>query len=135
MATKKEFSFESLNLTKQCAEAFEVEYVTPDGTKTGVFISVIGKHSERVRQFSLKEIDRRRMRQENNARQGKSNFIESAEDEDHIIKDAAVRIVGWRGIDQPYSPEAAEKLCRINSVIRELAVSTSNDLANFTKGK
>lgn len=128
-------SFEQLNLNKQCEESVEVEYVTPDGTHTGVFISVIGKHAEKVQRYSMKHLDKLRAFAENSNKQGKSALISSEENLDYVIKDAALRISGWRGIDQEYSPEMAEKLCTINAEIRDLVVRTSNDLANFTKGK
>lgn len=129
------FSFDDLNLNKKCEEAVEVEYVMADGTKTGVFLSVIGKHAEKVQRFSMKHLDKMRAFAENSNKQGKSALISSEENLDYIIKDAAIRIAGWRGINQEFSPEGAEQLCRINSEIRQLVVDTSNDLANFTKSK
>lgn len=128
-------SFDDLNLNKKCEESVEVEYVMADGTKTGVFLSVIGKHAEKIQRFSMKRLDTLRAFAENSKKQGKSAVMSSEEDMDYIIKDAALRIVGWRGINQEFSPEMAEQLCRINSEIRQLVVDTSNDLANFTKSK
>lgn len=134
--TKQTISLESLDLTKQCEEAFEFEYIAPQGEKTGVFISVIGRHSEKVQKFGRSEANRVRRQMALEQKRGKGDgFVPVEDDEDLIIRDAAVRINGWRGIDQSCTPENAELLCRINPEIRRQVVEASNELANFTRSK
>jgi len=46
---------------------------------------------------------------------------------------AAVRIVGWRGIKEDYTPDNAKKLCASNQMIADQVMSKSNALENFIK--
>ncbi len=133
---KKAVSIEDLNLSRQCEEEYEFEYVDPAGNNTGVFISVIGRHADRVRKFNSQEVNKMRRQRMLAAKKGnKDDFTPIEEDLDYLINDAAVRISKWRGIDQECTHENARKLCEINSLIREQVVDNSNDLANFTKSK
>lgn len=134
--TIKGLSIDNLNINKQCDEAFEIEYVDGKGKNTGVFISVVGSHSDKVRKFSIDESNRRRREAfKNSKRKNNDDFTPIEEDIDYVIRDAACRIVGWRGINDAFSPELAVTLCEINPLIRSQVVDASNDMANFTKGK
>lgn len=129
-------SLDDLDITKKCDDVFEFEYIDPNGNNTGIFISVIGKHSKKVQQFANDEINKARKQRALDAKRGKTEDFSPVEDDiDFIIRDAANRIVGWRGIDNPCSPENTEFLCRINPEIRRQVVEASNELANFTKSK
>ena len=137
MVAKKELSLDSLNLNKQCADAFEIEYIDAQGKHTGVFLSVVGAHSDIVRKFSVDETNRRRREEMKKSRRKSSadDFTPIEDDIDYIIRDAASRIVGWKGINQPYTPGDAITLCTINTLIRGQVVEASNDMANFTRSK
>ena len=146
MTKSKTVSLEDLNLSKQCEDAFEFEYINPAGDKTGIYISVIGSNAEKVRQFSIAEANK--VRREAALKNGKNKHKDSRwngdddieftpieDDIEYFIRDAANRIVAWRGIGQECTTEAAEYLCRVNSEIRRQAVEASNELSNFTKSK
>jgi hypothetical protein len=45
----------------------------------------------------------------------------------------AIRVVGWRGISDPFTPEGAIRLCTINPPIKEQILKASDDIANFSK--
>ena len=133
---KKAVSLENLDLTKQCEDEYEFEYVDPAGNRTGVFISVVGGQSERVRKFNAQEVNRMRRQEMLAKKKGKKEDFTPIEDDlEYLVCDAAIRITKWRGIDQECTPENSKKLCRINAVIRQQVIEHSNDLANFTKSK
>jgi hypothetical protein len=46
---------------------------------------------------------------------------------------AAVRLVGWRGITEPWSPENALRLCRGNRELAAQVTMQSDMTGNFTK--
>jgi len=140
MTKSKTVSLEDLNISKQCENAFEFQYIAPGGVKSGIYISVIGSNAEKVRQHSISEANRARkeaaLRKEAEQKGKTCNeFTPIEEDIEYFIRDAAIRIVAWRGIEQECNAENAQHLCRINSEIRRQAVEASNELSNFTQSK
>ena len=135
MTKSKTVSLEDLNLSKQCEDAFEFEYIDPAGNKTGIYISVIGSNAEKVRQFSIAEANKVRKEAALKGKRKDNEFTPIEDDIEYFIRDAANRIVAWRGIDQECTAETAEYLCRVNSEIRRQVVEASNELSNFTKSK
>jgi hypothetical protein len=126
------FSLEELNLVSASENSYEFEYLRNDGRPTGVFISVLGSQAPKVQEWIRKTLNRRRTQEAIAAKRGKEVERLVEDDEDFGIGAAAIRIVGWRNIKEPYSPEAALKLCRNNSEIRDQVFEASNNLANFT---
>lgn len=135
MTKSKTVSLEDLNLSKQCEDAFEFEYVDPAGNKTGIYISVIGSNAEKVRKFSIAEANKVRKESALKSKRKDNEFTPIEDDIEYFIRDAANRIVAWRGIDQECNAENAEYLCRVNSEIRRQVVEASNELSNFTRSK
>lgn len=134
--SKQTVSLQSLDVTAQCDQPHEFEYIDPAGNKTGVFLSVLGAHSQKVQQHGIREINRIRRQAALDRKRGKgADFNDFEEDLDSAINDAAIRIVSWRGIDDPCTFENAVQLCRVNPVIRQQVIDASSELANFTKSK
>lgn len=135
MTKSKTVSLEDLNLSKQCEDAFEFEYIDPAGNKTGIYISVIGSNAEKVRKFSIAEANKVRKESALKSKRKDNEFTPIEDDIEYFVRDAANRIVAWRGIDQECNAENAEYLCRVNSEIRRQVVEASNELSNFTRSK
>lgn len=135
MTKSKTVSLEDLNLSKQCEDAFEFEYIDPAGNKTGIYISVIGSNAEKVRKFSIAEANKVRKEAALKGKRKDNEFTPIEDDIEYFVRDAANRIVAWRGIDQECNAENAEYLCRVNSEIRRQVVEASNELSNFTRSK
>lgn len=135
MTKSKTVSLEDLNISKQCEDAFEFEYIDPAGNKTGIYISVIGSNAEKVRKFSIAEANKVRKEAALKGKRKDNEFTPIEDDIEYFIRDAANRIVAWRGIDQECNAENAEYLCRVNSEIRRQVVEASNELSNFTRSK
>lgn len=119
-------SLDDLNAVKACESAHEFEVVL--GKKpSGVFLSVLGDESEIVAAETAALMAGERARantlgdkyEPDNAKLGKQM--------------AALRIVGWRGIKEPYSPEGAQKLCLTNTAIADQVIQHSKNLGNFIK--
>ncbi len=98
-----------------------------------MFISVLGSQAPKVQEWIRKNLNRRRTQEAIAAKRGKEVERLVEDDEEFGIGAAAIRVVGWRNIKEPYSPEAAIKLCRNNSEVREQIFEASNNLANFTQ--
>lgn len=138
MEKKTGVSLSSLNAVKASDTAFEFEYITPDGENSGVFLSVLGSQSDVVSKAAAKMINERRKKQA--AREVGKRLNQKNVDFDTLEDDvafgqrlAASRLVGWRGIDDPFTPENALVLCQTNSFIASQIMEQSNDLGNFMK--
>ncbi len=131
----KTFSLDQLDLTKQCEGGFEFE-VTDDATGkgTGIFLTVIGSHAPAVQNFTKKALNERRRFDEMQEKRGKKAVTRSIEEDMEFGTElTAIRVVGWRGISDPFTPEGAIRLCTINPPIKEQILKASDDIANFSK--
>ena len=136
-----EFDLEDLNIVKDAETPFEFEYIKPDGSNSGIFLSVLGGHSDRVRSTAAELINARRQKQAarevQKARSGRNTpsveFDTVESDIEFGQRLAAVRLVGWRGIKTPWDEKAAAHLCKINPLIADQVMQASDDVANFTK--
>ncbi len=117
----------------------EFEYFI-NGAETGVFFSVIGGQAKRVTDEIARLINGQRRRAAVAEMQAKSAgpkaepvFTTFEEDLDFTNRSAALRITGWRGITEPFTPELALQLCESNADIRKQVVDQSDNIANFIK--
>lgn len=147
-------SLASLNARKASEEAYEFEYVAPDGSLSGIFLSVIGTHSDTITKAMVETADEQRRRENvramknSKARPENADLGSLAEDIDIGAKQAAKRLVGWRtpkdveglsaaqlerfqGIEEPWSEENALTLCRTNPDVSAQVMAKSNDLGNW----
>lgn len=135
----KVFSLSDLDASKASDEAFEFECINANGEGIGIFISVLGSQSERVTSEVARLVNARRRKQA--AREvskkigvGAKQDIDTMEDDvDFGRQMAAVRIVAWRGITEPCTPENAYKLCCSNRSIADQVTTHSEELGNFMK--
>lgn len=126
-------SLADLDLVSASENSFEFEYLRPDGRETGVFIKVIGSQAPKVQEWIRKSLNRRRAQEALATKRGKEIERLVEDDEQFGIDAAAIRIVGWSGISEPYTPEAAKILVTNNSEIRDQVLEASNNLGNFSK--
>ena len=127
------FSLADLDLTSASEKAFEFEYLRTDGSDTGVFLTVLGSQAPLVQAWVRKSLNRRRSQEAMAAKRGKEVDRTVEDDEQFGVDAAAIRIVSWRGITEPYSPENALLLMANNSELRDQVFEESNNLGNFSK--
>lgn len=133
-------SLDDLDLSSACEKPFEFEYIAPDGSASGVFLQVLGNESSKV-SAAVDKIEDERTRKlqllaarSKVSRPGEVLSLPQDEERGFLVRKAAVRIVGWRGIKEPYSEDGAQKLCRSNFHLAAQALEVSATLENFTKG-
>lgn len=145
-----------LNARAASETPFEFEYVAPDGSLSGIFLSVIGSHSDAMTKAAQDAEDERRRKafvraaKNAKARPESAELTPFAEDVDAGHRLTAKRLVGWRGpkdadgltaeqlerfqgIEEPWSPENALLLCRTNPDVAIQVLEKSNDLGNWLK--
>lgn len=133
-------SLQELDATAAAAEAIEFEYIGPAGNETGIFFSIIGGHSEVVTAATAElQNERRRKAAAREVQQligTGSNKVEFDKFEDDVAygqRMAAKRLVGWRGINDDFTPESALRLCKSNAHIAAFITRCSEELGNFFK--
>jgi hypothetical protein len=119
------------------SEGYEFEYVSESSAiPSGIYITVLGSNSDHVKKWVRQALNKMRQREAMQAKRGKDVDIRTVEDDEQFsIESAAIRVTGWRGISQEFTPELAIKLCTINPEIRAQIIKESDDLGNFTKSK
>lgn len=134
------FSLDQLDATKASDEAFEFEFIDAAGNSTGVMLSVLGGQSETVTKEVARLINERRRKEAARAVQQKNSNSKNVEfepmenDVEFGQRLAAVRLVGWKGISDPWSPENALRLCRSNRDVATQVTYQSDTMANFMQG-
>jgi hypothetical protein len=131
-------SLDDLDARKASDKPFEFEYITPSGDGSGIFLSVLGGQSETVTKEVARLMDersRRKAAREINQKIGvgakKIEFEPFENDVEFGQRLAAVRLVGWRGISDAWSPENALRLCRSNQNIAAQVTQASDAVENF----
>jgi hypothetical protein len=136
MTAEKLVSLDDLDLVSECSDSYEFELQDAKGKDTGIFISVVGSHAEKVRSWQFKRTNEIRTRMAIAKRKGKENDITLAEDDAELgAESMAIRVTGWRGIKEECNFQNAVKLCYRNPVFAEQIFRESENLANFTKSK
>ena len=136
MAKTPAVSLASLNARKAGETPFAFNLIGPDGKETEIVLKVLGAQSDAVTRLTSQLINTRRREEAERAAQASSNRPGDAITpvEDDVVfgqRLAAVRLVGWEGIEEPWSPDLALQLCQMNSDIAAQVTAQSNKTANF----
>lgn len=129
------YSLKDLDVGKACETPFKMEVTDEQGKGVGIFLFVIGAHAPAVQEFTKTSLNERRREDalaEKRDPRGKQVHVRPVEEDFEFgTRHIAVRIVGWEGIEEPYSPAQAVKLCTINPEIKEQVLAVSENLKNF----
>ena len=129
-------SLADLNTNKKSADGFEFEYLDGDGKETGIFVTVMGEKAPPVRAWLAKKLNNRRIHEENLKRRGKQAEVQTVEDDMAFgVEYMAIRVIGWRGIKEPCTPENVITWLTQDDLIVEQIKRESENVANFTKSK
>lgn len=131
----KGISLSDLNLKTKCADGYTFDFLDESGNETGVKLTVLGAHAPSVQAWVNKQLNARRKQEAMQAKRGKDDVRSIEDDIEFGVEFMAIRIIGWEGITEPWSPENARLLCETNPAVVEQVKEASEKLANFTKGK
>jgi len=132
----REVSIDDLDLCKASETPYEFEYLDASGKGTGIFLLVIGAQSDKVKKWRNARINQQRQIEALNEKRKRDPELRSVEDDIQFgVEYISIRIVGWRGISTPWTPENALKLCTINDEILDQVSKASETITNFTKSK
>ena len=126
------------NLSVAADIGFEFEVKLPGSNEgTDAFITVRGEESKTVKAFGRSKFKEFQQKQTQARRRGKDVEDMTLEDAEELAVDTAVvRVMGWRGITDngeeiKFSPEAAAKIFKEHSWIREQVMEESSQILNF----
>ena len=128
-------SLSSLNVEKASDTPYTLAIIDEQsGQATGIEIDIIGEHSKTIADLVAKAVNGKREAARIAAKKGKDAPADKVEDDLLFgFELAAKRIVGWKGIEEEYTPENALTLVRTNPQIREQIMAASGNVSNFTK--
>lgn len=134
----KQYSLDDLDAVKASAEAQPLPYTNPRGEVTGIVLMVLGSQSETVTKEVARLVNERRHKEASRAALARptSHTVEYETLESDVEfgqRLAAVRLVGWSGITDPYTPEGALRLCQSNRDVAAQITTYSDNVANFMK--
>lgn len=140
------FDLKALNQVKASEAGYEYEFISeasPEGT--GVFVTVLGEQSDKVKAWVRKKVDAKRYINLQREKSRKDNISNYEDDEAENIEAAAIRIVSWKGIYKDAAAQVLEEvecnlenaklICGMNNEFLLQVIKNSNDIANFTKAK
>jgi len=140
MATKPNASFSLADLDARSETPLKADYTLPNGKPSGIVFHILGTQSPAVTAETNKLLnDRRREEAYREVLKAKSrgrdepDFTPVEDDIEFGYRLTAVKLVGWDGITEPYTPDLARELIRSNSDVADFITSKSGETANFMK--
>jgi len=135
MNPAKTFSLSDLNIQDKCQNAVAFTPVDSSGKPLGIELDVIGAHAPVVQKWVNGALNDRRRADALASRRGKNTDVRPIEDDIEFgVEVISIRIIGWRGITEQWSPENSLLLCKTNPDICSQVREFSEEIANFTQG-
>lgn len=132
--TKKTVSILDFDAVKDSSTAINVDMKSPDGESLGVSFKVIGKNADEVQALQRKMMRKRQAEEFLAQRKGKPLEPTPIEElEEQGLELAAVRVVGWEGVNEPFDKALLKQVLKRNPHWVEQIIEESNADANFTK--
>lgn len=130
----QEFDFDSMFVTPEAqSEGYDLEVLKPDGTKSGMVITLVGPDDPRRKVISQASLDRK-------LKSGRGRQMlrtTAAEIEQNNFDEAVAATIRWRypkGFNGPEcTPDNVMRTYKRYSDIYGQVLEAMNDLANFTK--
>jgi len=130
----KKVSILSFDAVKDSSNAIDVDMKSPDGESLGVTFKVIGKNADEVQALQRKMMRKRQSEEFMAQRKGKPLEPTPIEElEEQGLELAAVRVIGWEGVNEPFDKNLLKQVLKRNPHWVEQIVEESNADANFTR--
>ncbi len=130
------YKLDDLNLKAKCEKGFEFEVVDENEKPMGVFLTVIGASAETIRRASFAAHDRNERIKAQKKKRNREDEIQPIEEwADENMELTALRVIAWRGIEEPFNKENVIRLLKSNDLILKQVVAESENISNFTRSK
>lgn len=137
MTTSKNQSPELIDITEfdlvgACETGHSFELRNPDGSVTGISVTVLGGFAPEVVAWSAAVAEKFMNEQRMAQRKGKSAKAKTTDElKAQNIDGAVVRVSGWAGVRQPFTPELLRAALNRNPHWVAQIVDESENLGNF----
>jgi len=129
----KLLSLDDFDLSTASDTPFDLEVLNTKGVKTALTLQVLGSESEKVQEWTNRQANRIRTQATQKSVTGKEKVRTAEEDDEYIIESAAIRVVGWSGLAEPFNKENVTRLMARNVHARMQVLQASNELGNYSK--
>lgn len=131
------FDLKTQDYSASAESGYTFELQLPDGTMSDATLTILGDLSPTVKNFGKRKYKEFKQQQEAAKRRGKEWELSLDDAEIESIEAALVRLIGWDGITEggkkvEFSKEKAQETLKAHSWIREVIMSESNNVGNFT---
>lgn len=115
----------------------EFELKGTDGmTGTGIFLTVVGKHSDTVSRWITKIVNANIREQQIAQRKGKPVEPKSLDEiRAQNLEGAVLRVTAWRNVAQPFSRELLATVLARNPHFTDAIIEESDNLGNFSRAQ
>lgn len=115
-----------------CERGHEFELRNPDGSSTGIKLSVLGSFAPEVVAHGARLAEQLINEQRLAQRKGKMPKAKTMDElKAQNIESAVVRVVGWSGVRQPYTTELLRAALGRNPHWIPQVIEAADDLGNF----
>jgi hypothetical protein len=126
----------SFNAVAQCEAGHEFELQNLDGSNTGLFLTVQGRHSGEVSRWINALLNKHTHEATMAARRGKTPEPKSLEElQAQNIDGTVIRVIAWRGAKQAFDRDLLKVALKNNPHWIAQIVNESDSDGNFTKAQ
>lgn len=130
--TDKVFSVGDINTRAAADRGFDLELEYPRGKGLGVFLTVLGEHSEAVESFETERADKKAEENYEALKNGGSKARSTKEVLAENLESAVFRVTGWRGLKEEFSKELLRTFLKNNPDFVDQVIAGSRNRGNFT---
>lgn len=127
----------SFDAVTECEYGHEFELKDKDGISgIGVRLVVLGKHADVVNKWINKTVNTLIREKQIAERKGRNMDPKSLDDiREQNIEGAVIRVVGWKNVKQPFTPDLLKAALKRNPHWIDQIVEESDNLGNFSKAQ
>lgn len=128
----KVMSVGDINTRAAAGRGFEMELEYPRGKPLGVFLTILGEHSEAVETFEVERADQKAEASYEAMKKGDAKARSTKQALAEGLESAVFRVTGWRGLKESFSKELLRTFLTNNPDFVDQVIAASRDRANFT---
>lgn len=130
--TEKVLSIEDINTRAAADRGFELELEYPRNKGLGVYLTVLGEHSDAVEAFEVQRADTRAEENYEAAKKGDGRVRTTKDVLNANLESAVFRVTAWRGLQEAFGKELLRTFLKRNPDFVDQILAASRDRANFT---
>lgn len=134
-------SLDDFDSVSECETGRPLMIKNPDGSDTGLTLTVLGAQADVVKRNVEQLINKARreeaarIEQQSKSKKVTVEEIDLEKQLEENVSAALVRVVGWEGVDEEFAPDRLKKALKRNPHWCAQIIDFSGELGNFTSLK